>query len=357
MAYNWVQKLAPASLTATSDPRVHAVADAANSREWFMFRQASVTAGTGKLWRYASGSLSQLSGGPAGWTYYYAVNYDTTANQICVTSERKIATSSPSGSPSWSETDIGGSSAKHFTSKPIRRLDASGWLVANAPHQTSSTNIGWYTDGAQGLGGYNSTSQNFLAAQVASAKVSSTQAAICAMYNDGTFVIAGIDNTCTPGNGNKSFSNINNSSAQVNGVSQILPGVPCVAASKSLFTVTDGTDTSCISIASNGTATVIEFAASLIRPGIETNLTSQAQNRIYLIRSDGRMYESNSTVTSFSLLATSSVPQLSVGGNTALHMYLDYENKPSVILSDGSVYQLTTSTISRRGGIKGGCGF
>ena len=124
-----------------------------------------------------------------------------------------------------------------------------------------------------------------------------------------------------------------------------MPGFNFSSGSKALFTVTKGTSTAVVSVHSSGTLTVINFNSILVRPGIEANLTG-AGNRAYLIRSDGRMYESNSTATTFSLLDTSSVPQLSVGGNTAIHMYSNYSGLPAVILSDGSIYELQSVSIT-----------
>lgn len=343
VTYSWVQVAAPGTVTATSDARVHAVADAANGREWIMFRQASVSAGTGKLWRRTASGVEQLSGGPSGWTYYYAVNYDATLGQICVTSERKVATSSPSGTPSWSESDIGGGAAKHFTDKPLKKFSASSWVMARSGHQTSSTNVAFHVPAGTEFSSYNPTSQAFLANQVASALTSSSVIALLAMYTDTGVILSSLNSADA-----RPFASQSNNST-ITSPSLILPGFNFAGASKAVFTISNGTSTDAITVNASGAATVINFNALLVRPGIEADLTGVGSNRAYLIRSDGRLYESNSSGTTFSLVSTATIPQVTVGAGTALHMYLSYSGRPAVILSDGSIVELQPAVTARPG--------
>ena len=331
--FTWTQVAAPASITASSETRVYASSKSATA-DWIMFRQTGVSAGTGKLFRRTSGGVTQISAGPNTWTNYLAVNYDATLDQIVTSTERQFATSSPSGAPSWTTYDLGGSNAKWISDKPLRRLTSNTWMVPVSPRLSSSDSISLFYYNVGGGSGstiqnYSPSNQGWVIQQVSNARISDTCAIVAGAYTSSTYPTFGL-------NGSDARSFTTDAPAGISAtISTVLPGF--AGLSRGFFTFSNGTSTDLVSITCAGSGTVVTFASLLVRPGVVMNLTGS--NTAYLVRSDGRVYGSTDG-TNFSLVDTATIPQLSIVGQTVLALYQNYSGRMGAIVSDGSLYEL-----------------
>lgn len=334
--FTWTQVAAPASITASTERRVYAASKSATA-DWILFRQTGVSAGTGKLFRRTSGGVSQISAGPNTWTNYLTVNYDPTLDQIVTTTERQFATSSPSGAPSWTTNDLAGSNAKWISDKAWKKLDANIFMAPVAPRQASSDGLNiFYMNAGSGSSwqGYNPGSQSFVTQQAGFALVSSTCAIMAGAYTSGLYPMFGVNQA-----GTRTFTT---DATPVNAsTSLILPAF--AGLSRGVFTFSNGTSSDVVSITCAGSATVVNFASILTGTGVSLNLTGSGE-RIYIPRTDGRIYESNAGGTAFSLVDTATIPQLSVVGQTVLALYINYSGRVGAIVSDGSIYELVPNS-------------